>query len=395
MNKLYTLPEIKVTGEQLISSRRYPNLRPERVEIDEQTVEYSVQSLAPLTREQLVRVLSAPLNEETDDLKLVREGIRNIAYPSRNIQQLGKRAGIAQEIDYINPAANELATILSRDEAGRYYNARLPVFNYGQSREYIFSRLQETDVRQLIRMLRRFGLSSKEEQVFEEMADGPVEVENIEGIEDPFASTAELHKLLKSILLNINTRQHDDTSVVNLIDFLQDGEWFKSFPRRDTTEDDVYIRAEDIPAEVQGSNKVSVLRKLHTKHKKTGLEQYQVRFHHDQAELFTAQRIAWRTIDAFGRKDRAFVFPGSSIETTFSETIRPNTIVGAARAALQFGDKEEYRSALEGLISKNDRRYRAIARAGLFPLVAHTQENTVLSSPYFSRIETALDKEVQ
>lgn len=395
MNELYSIDEEKIAGQRVVSTNEFKRVKMQKRRIDADHTEYVVNGSAPLNHEALAQVLSAPFGEQSPNVQEVQKNLSEMSYPSKNMRLLAKRAGIAGYLDEIKTPVGELAAVMTSATDEPFASAALPVFTYGEARNYVFEQLQQMELRPLIRDLRRFGLSQQAKEWFELMAslgdtpDG--------SFDEVFGDRAKQHELLKSILLAAKA-DPNDRSLVDFIDHQQE-QWFTSFVNRsiytlqdsDTGvfEKDIYMRAEDTPTKSTDNTTVSLGSELLEPHRKTGLPQRRVQFFNEQHEIFATKQLAW--VRDNSTDTRAFSLKGSDLESIHSRAVRPSTLVGMASAAVKFGDTAEYSTALNEVVKKGGYRFRHLSRAGLWPLVAMHNQEEILSHSYFRLVEEKLD----
>lgn len=395
MDELYSIDEEKITGQRVVSTNEFKRVKMHKRRVDSDHTEYFVNGSAPLNHEALARVLSAPFGIQDPSIQEVQKNLSEMSYPSRSMRLLAKRAGIAGYLDEIKSPAGELAAVMTSASDEPFASTALPVFTYGEARNYVFEQLQQMELRPLIRNLRRFGLSKQAKEWFELMAslgdtpDG--------SFDEVFGDPAKQHELLKSILLTAKI-DPNDRSLVDFIDHQQE-QWFTGFVNRnayipqdsgtDNLEKNIYMRTEDAPTKSTDNTTVLLGSELMEPYRKTGLPQRRVQFFNEQHEIFATRQLAW--IHNNDTNDRTFLVRGSELESVHSRVVRPSSLVGMAAAAIKFGDPSEYVATLEEVIKKGGYRFRHLSRAGLWPLVATHNQEEILSHSYFKLVEEKLD----
>ena len=143
MDELYSIDEEKITGERVLSTVEFNRVKMQKRRLDASQTEYSVNGVVPLNHEALAQVLSAPLGLYNPDLQEVQKNLSEMSYPSRSMRLLAKRAGLASYLDEIKSPVSELATVMTSAANEPFTTAALPVFTYGEARNYVFEQLQQ------------------------------------------------------------------------------------------------------------------------------------------------------------------------------------------------------------------------------------------------------------
>jgi len=401
--EILRISEEKAGGQSFISSAEVPGVHIGFTQLDDETRQYFVKGFIPLEREAIGSLLQAPIGGEAFPWEDVRDGLRDISYPSRKITLMSRSAIHARELGDIKGASKELANIMSNNQDYWVKSGNMPVFNYSEAQQYAANELYtHTSEYKLLLMLKSVGLNTAHAKRYlsiitsaTQSPTGIKQLESITGMSLADQTSAQVEAMLADV---------DARLVTELIHRLQ-YDLFIGFPEKTHLVDGklvggsddltVLIRESDLPVSVPrdfinvsvDAPKVEVATSavLPDKDRKTGLDRRRVTFYTQMERQLALPKLVWQTRG----EERKFVFPVSTFEKKQKGLARPSSLLGAALAAQGIGHDIgiDYEKALRKRMRYLSTR---LGRAGLWPLVATYRQKDIFTHPYFEAIEKQL-----
>lgn len=373
---------------------------------------YTVTGRLPLERHAITGILGAPFGQENSDWSEVRDGLRDISYPSKSVRSLAHTALQRDHLREIGPAARELAKALTDNQDQRTQTANMPVFNDFQSYEYVAEELRRrTSSTKLMNYLKGIGMEFRTIKGFKHLTTGdPKSIEAAQELEAQIGLDEEdVLDMQNSALLaeaggSIEAELMYRVKGLVFVGFraltiygptnIEGGGHDASF----------FLRTADIPENLHGvlnSTKVAVQAMLRDADKKTGLNRAKVLFSTQAPRVVVHPQLVWETRDG----ERRLQFPSTPYrrQTEWEHTSRPerpNSILGAAMIADYLAGQKniDYKTELEKRYIMAERRkgrhglHDVSLTAGLLPIVLDHKQNQLLDDDYFKAIEDLANK---
>ncbi|MFZ3009607.1 MAG: hypothetical protein WA030_01130 [Candidatus Microsaccharimonas sp.] len=398
--------EEKLTGSSIVSTSDSDRVRIDVTEVEEGTIRYSVTSRLELGRSAITAIMATPVYYSSSDWTEVRDGLRDISYPSRRVIRASRNSEKRTHLKNIGPASRELADIMTGNQAYQTQTANIPIFTVGESLDYANEEvLRRTSAGKLVLLLKGIGVDAAKARQLSEFAyysgqseDVVKELQAITGLDEE-----SMHKAENSAILE----QIDRRVWAELVHRLQDS-MFMGFMRQATFEDGtlhyggddagIFILEKDVPKNISESARnasVEVGRKMRDPDRATNRDRYEVTFLTEEAKLLARPRLVWEVRD--GKRELAFPVRNKKDES--EQVSRPSSMLGAALAANygRFKYGIPYARALSNRLFPRTRWYsdnigtRTHGGAGMLPLVINHHQATLMSDDYFTAIEEALE----
>lgn len=397
--------EAKLTGTSIVSTSESDRVRVDVTEPEEGVMRYSVTSRLELGRSAVTAIMATPVYYSSSDWIDVRDGLRYISYPSRQVVRASRNSEKRAHLRKIGPASRELADILTGNQAYRTQTANIPIFTVGESLDYTNEEiLRRTSAGKLVLLLKSIGVDPAKARQLSEFAyysgqseEVVKELQAITGLDEESMRSAENSAILEQI---------DRRVWSELVNRLQDS-MFMGFMRQATFEegalryggDDagIFILEKDVPKNISESAKnasVEVGRKMRDPDRTTHRDRYEVTFLTEEAKLLARPRLVW---EVRGGK-RSLAFPTRNMKDESEQVSRPSSMLGAALAANygRFKYGIPYARALSNRLFPRKRWYAdnfgttTRGGAGMLPLVINHHEATLMNDEYFEAVEDAI-----
>jgi hypothetical protein len=400
-------PENEITGRFLVANHEADRIHINREQIGEKSHRYTVTGEIALERQAIAAIMTTPLGYGDADWVEVREGLRDIAHPSKRVKALA-RGLLASSLRDVAPASRQLADILRDNQNQRNQTANVPVFSYFQSYDYTVDEVRKRlETKKLLAYLKNIGISQASSAQFNQLtiSDTPgsaeaVALQRLIGYEDE-----ELLEMLNSAILDTVDSRVEAELLSRLQEltfkgFRQQAQFVGSHLEGGGRNYEVYLRNQDIPENVLerlDSTKVSIGALLRDIDRKTQQPRHKVTFSTQAPRVIAHPQIVWESHNG----KRTFKFPTNSYteELPYGENriVRRSSILGAALVINYLADVKgiDYAGELEARKRKAHRMQRVRAgedslhSAGLLPLVMTHQQAELLDDEYFSSIEAA------
>ncbi|MFY9227987.1 MAG: hypothetical protein WAO28_01515 [Candidatus Microsaccharimonas sp.] len=400
--------ESRVTGKHLLTSTDQPRLRIDRDFLEGGVTQYTVDAPIPLERPAINALMRMPFGIDGERWTDVRDGLQDIAYPSRRVRRMARSSVMATHLSSVRFAAWQLADVLEQNQDYRTQTANVPVFTYGQAQTFSYDMLVNTHPHRLINMMKSVGVDPKLARAFfgKELQSifGVAELEALTGIED---SGDDPEHVLSDAMIEATQARY----IVELMHRVQEDE-FAGFVRRTTVSEDglhfgnddpvAFIRRRDVPVgiipesasddsdelnnAIMLDTKVDIGPVLRDTDRATGLERHRVTFSKQADRHVAWPRLVWqKNVEG----ERRLVFPSSKYETNTPGVVRTNSLLGAALVASVIGQDIDYQQELRR-ISHVRKGELPRSYAGLWPLVSYFRQEQLMKDPYFETIEDAV-----
>lgn len=374
----------------------------ERADDSDGTRHYRLTSTIGIGREAIGAIVAYPLGVDEPHWQHVRDGLKDLSYPSRSVQRLARAAKQANQLHEVKGAAGELANTLDHNQNYHATQARVPVFSYGEAAAHASSLIAEQDDGRFERLVKSYSgdmhIHDALRQLRERHRTSSREAQQLLAITGMSGDEqAEMTK--RAIVESLDPRAYND-----LVAWAFEGHLYTRFPEppsydgaRLTSDKGVYVLSEDIPPNIQSDRATHIVvgTRLRDADKRRSLPRHAVEFHTQSPRHVAAPLLAWR-VGPNGA--RAFEFPTSSHEhNSFTGVvIRPSSIAGAALFASARAAGIEYSQRLEKVFGNSRhmpwrRTSLSPSSAGLWPLVANYRQDELLEDDYIVHAERALD----
>jgi len=400
-------PEHTLTGVSLVGSDENDRIRITSTRIDKETTRYEVAGVLKVGRSAISAIMATPLHYPTTNWEAVRDGLRDVATPSRRVNAVQRNAEKRAHLKNVGPAARELAAILTNNQSTRTQSANIPIYTATESLEYTNDEiLRRTSAGKLVMLLKSVGIGDATARQLSEFAyfsshadEAAKEIEALTGLSDEDIRQAENRAMLSQVDTRVWAELAYRLQERMFIGFTQQAMFRDNKMHFGDDDKSVFILESDVPDNIAASKlgvSVELVRKMRDPDRKTGRDRYQVDFLTNAAKVVAQPTIVW---EKQGHR-RRFVYPVSEHKTQADGTVaRNSSLLGAALAAnygrLKYGIS--YSETLNNrLYPRKDKPYfsglgnTTMNGAGFLPLVINHQEATLLKDDYFTSIEDAI-----
>lgn len=368
-------------------------------------VDYSLESPMVFSRIGISETMTEPLDIDESNWVDVQRGLKKISYPHRVIERMSRSAKTLTHLRSIQHDAGSLSeSMLQHDVTWNH----MPVYNFGQTRQYAADRLQELDrdvLKTIVEQLFNITISSRMMRKWTPQQWNrrtPVQQQALidlfhtvlSGEADPYnrLSTQELLDCLMSSELE----ELEHVAAEQIFERFTVEKDLARNPDDDygPPDTDIYVRDSDIPPGTGRDKDTTVVLGRHVapRSKKDPYPRRRVEFWTERPQRVVQPVLRWRRDDSKGESVRSFRFGGGESRLVQGDDdpilSYRSPLMGAAMSAIHFGSDVNYGATLRRHFSVE---HLSRAHTGLLPLVLRKNQAAVLDNAYIRQSERLID----